>query len=147
MNSLWLKLIGLAGVATLAVGAWFYVRHLQDALEIEKANRAVVEEALKTTKNSVDNLSADIKVLQKITTDLGVEFAKTREDVKALDKKFTENKKGEQRNLENLAVKHPLLIEDAINKGTKEAARCNQLATGAKSLAGEKNGVCPSLVQ
>lgn len=147
MNPLVLKLVGIVGIIGLAVIGYFYVQHLQDSLKLEKANNAVLLETVKSTKQTMDNLRVDVQAIQTGVTKMNGELAKSREDVKALDKKFTETKSGEKRNLENLAAKHPQLIENAINKGTKEAARCNQLVTGAKPEPGEKNSLCPGLLK
>lgn len=147
MNPLMIKLIGLAGIGILAAAAFFYVQHLQDSLKIEKANNAVLMDTVKSAKQSVDNLRNDVQAIQTGVTAMNAELAKSRKDVQDLNKRFTETKSGEKRNLENLAAKHPKLIEDAINRGTKEAARCNQLVTGAKPEPGEKNSICPGLLK
>lgn len=147
MNPLMLKLVGLGIVVALATGAWFYVRHLQDEIKIEQANSAVAQEALKSSNKAVDNLVKDFAAMKKGIEELNTQFAAARKDVQALDKKFTETKAGEKRDIENLAAKHPALIEKAINNGSKEAGRCNQLLTGAKPEPGEKNSLCPGLLK
>jgi hypothetical protein len=47
-----------------------------------------------------------------------------------------------------MANKKPREIEERLNRGTKMALRCNELATGA-SLKSEddKNTICPELVK
>lgn len=147
ISALTAKLIGGAVILALAAGAWLYVTNLQKEVAIEKANRVVAEEALKSTKNTVDNLRTDITAMKTSFDKLTKETQEARQDVKNLEKRFTETKAGEKRDLENLAAKHPLLIEKAINNGSKEAMRCNELVTGAAPNPGEKNSLCPKLVQ
>jgi outer membrane murein-binding lipoprotein Lpp len=147
LNTLAIKLIGIGIIAVAAVGLWFYVQHLQDTIKVEKANNVILHEAVKSTQTAVTNLQGDIKSMQAGVKAIQEGFAEARQDVKNLDKKFTETKTGEKRDVESLAAKHPKLIENAINKGTKEAGRCNELLTGAKPEPGEKNSLCPKLLQ
>jgi chromosome segregation ATPase len=142
-----MKLIGFAGVAVLAAGLWFYVQHLQTQVQLERANSALAQQALKDTKATVDGLREDVKVMGESVVKLTGAFAEARKDVQNLEKRFTETKTGKERDIENLAAKHPLLIEKAINNGSKEAMRCNELVTGSAPQPGEKNSLCPKLVQ
>ena len=76
------------------------------------------------------------------------DFAAANREMSALEKKFKESSSGQQRNFNALAIQNPQSIEEKVNRGTKYALRCNELATGSSIESDdEKNNICPDLVK
>ena len=73
--------------------------------------------------------------------------------MQALKDRFNTSANGSSRDLGDLAIAKPVLIERAVNNGTKNALRCVEIASGAPLTEQEKNATkadeinkeCPSL--
>ena len=56
------------------------------------------------------------------------------------------NASGEKRDIGNLAEQKPKLMQRAINRGTKNALRCMEIAMGSPLTEKEKNAVKKSQI-
>lgn len=96
----------------------------------------VLRDNYDTQKISAQALTAEKKVLKQELEDniqfrdyIFEQYKIGETQIKKLEDKFSKNKKGEARNIGELAVKHPKLIENAVNKGTQEAFDCIEAIT------------------
>jgi cell division protein FtsB len=85
MNPLMIKLIGIGGMAVLAVIGYLYVQVLQGNLELEKKNNAVLMATVESTKQTMENLRGDVQAIQNGVATMNAELAKSRADVQNLE--------------------------------------------------------------
>lgn len=134
--------LGLAAaiVAALA-GGWWYVDHLQSEVKTLQDNNAKLELGIQQQQVLIDQMQRDVTAIQRINQTLTQQSEKQKVEVDALRKRFDEHDLG------RLAAAKPALIEAIVNRGSRDAARCAELATGAVPKPGEKNTQCPTLIK
>jgi predicted nuclease with TOPRIM domain len=134
-------------IAILGAGGW-YVMNLKADLAISEMNNQKLQDGIKQQQDLIDSIQKDVADIQQKNAQLQQENEKQRKDVNSLSNKFAKRDIG-QRALEN-----PELVEKLINRGTENALRCIELASGAELNEKEKsaktpmeaNRECPSLV-
>jgi hypothetical protein len=83
--------------------------------------------------------------MQAINAEVAKVAQQAQNDVNALNRKF------QQRDLAMSAAKKPADVEIRVNRGTRDALRCNELVTGAPltpdELSGKaKNNICQNII-
>ena len=134
-------------VATVAVGGW-YLMNLKADLAISEANNAKLEDATRQQNELIEGMKKDITQIQETNRQLAEQNEKQKRDVEALNSKFS------KRDFGALAAEKPAVVERLVNRGTKNALRCMELASGAPLNEQEKaaktpmeaNRECPSLI-
>ena len=145
------KFIAIVAAILALVAVFFYVKHLESSLDAAKAQAARLEDVVTSQKMAIDNLNRDIIRMNKVQTDYSNRVGKIEENIMGRLRPLYETKTGKVRDFSKLTNQHPDLVEKVINQGTKDALRCNELATGAPLTAAEKSGVvknsmCPELL-
>lgn len=152
LNTLAIKLIGLATLVVAGVALFFYIKALQAEVTIQKQNVDKLQIVVNQQKSVMDQMQKDFAKIQAIQKDLGTQIQKAQGDVTQLSKTFNQSKATKKpRNFTNIAEKKPGLIQILINNGTEQAARCNEVVTGSPLTADEsagkvRNTVCPALI-
>lgn len=90
-------------------------------------------------KAAIAQLQADSQAIQDINANLN--SVETADQQQAMKLAQTLAK------LDAAAIAHPDMVEKAINKASLERNRCIALITGAAKLKGEKNSVCPQVLE
>jgi len=141
------KAVVFVVLASVSSGGYFYVQSLRHQLQAAVEAQQKLEDAIKARDLVMKKQQEDMENIRKINIELNNKFNNAQKDVSDLQKKFRESN-GKARNLSDMANKKPREIEERLNRGTKMALRCNELATGA-SLKSEddKNTICPELVK
>ena len=132
-------------------GGYFFIKEQAAQLELAKEVQAKMEGVIEKQGLAMDNMKADVERMGKVQQELSGSISAAEKDTKALAKKFTEDAEGRERNLAAMAAEKPSVVEEKINRGTKDALRCNELLTGAPLTADEKSGkvrnnICPDLL-
>jgi TolA-binding protein len=125
-------------VAIFAAGLW-YATGLRADLAISQMNNAKLEEGIKQQQDLMDQMRQDVAQMQSINNDLRQEADRQRKEVQALTDRFNTNARGETRDFGALAAEKPAAIERAVNRGTKNAMRCLEIASGAPLTEQELN--------
>lgn len=134
-------------VAVVGGGLW-YVTNLKADLATSEANNRQLVEATREQMMLIEQMKQDVVSIQKANADLQAQTERQRRDVETLNSKFS------KRDFGALAAEKPEVIERLINRGTKNALRCAELASGAPLTDAEKaaktpmeaNRECPSLI-
>jgi peptidoglycan hydrolase CwlO-like protein len=142
----------LAIVVVIAGGAW-YVTGLRADLAVSEMNNRKLEEGIQAQQALMDQMRADIENIQMINQDLQKENDRQQAEVKALNNRFSQNAQGETRDFGALAAERPEAVQRAVNRGTVNAMRCVELASGAPhteaelaaKTSSEINRECPSI--
>ena len=145
-------IVALIIVAVLASGLW-YVSELKADLVMSENNNAKLQEGIQDQKALLEQMQRDIGQIQQINRDLQETANRHRADVEALSKKFSQDARGNPRDFGQLAAEKPELVEKLVNRGTKNAMRCLEIASGAPRTeqelaaknASEINKECPAI--
>ena len=132
-GSIRLVMVGL--LITGIAGAGVYVMKLRSDNAILKANQVKLEEAVSSQKELIAKQQADFKEIlaanQKMNELVGV----LKKDLDDLDNRF--NKDG--RDFGKIAIEKTDAINRIINKGSDNASRCIEIASGAELTEEERN--------
>ena len=142
-----LFLIGI--VATAIAGGGFYVVKLQKDNAILKANAIKMESAIADQKSLIENQQKDFKEILDANKKMNELVSNLKKDLDDLDKRFTKK----DRDIGKLAIERTKVIERIINKGSENAKRCIEIASGSPLTEEEKNATkkseinpeCPSI--
>ena len=135
----------LAGIG----GAGIYVMKLRSDNAILKANQLKLEQSVESQKQLIEQQKKDFEDIMQANKQLNVLVQGLKKDFDDLDQRF--NKGG--RDLGKVAIDRTEAIERIVNKATEKAARCIELASGAKhteeelkaTKKSEINTECPSI--
>jgi chromosome segregation ATPase len=140
-----ITIILIAGIA----GAGMYVMKLRSDNATLKANQIKLETAVAEQTKVLEQQKEDFTAILESNKKLNVLINTFKKDLQDLDKRFTKK----NRDIGKLAIDRTESIERIINGGSKNAARCIELASGAEhteaelkaTLKSEINPECPSL--
>jgi chromosome segregation ATPase len=139
--------IGLIIFALIGAGA--YVMKLQRDNTILKENAVKLESAISEQKQVIENQKKDFAEILEANKKINELVNNLKKDLEDLDKRFN---KGE-RDIGKLALERTGAIERIINKGSENAKRCIEIASGSPLTEQEKNATkkseinpeCPSI--
>jgi len=135
--------IMLGGLA----GGVAYVMKLRADLAISEANNAKLESAVSDQKAVIEQQIKDVEAIRSAMAEQNALNEKLNASIKDLSDKFNKvNASGEKRDIGNLAEQKPKLMQRAINRGTKNALRCMEIAMGAELTEDEKNATKKSQI-
>lgn len=130
-------IVALVIVLVIAGGAW-YVTGLRANLAISEMNNEKLQDGIDAQQALMEQMKVDISQIQNINKDLQNQNEKQKADVNNLSKKF------DKRDLGVIAAEKPEVIEKLINRGSKNAMRCLELAAGSPLTEQEKNAKTPT---
>jgi len=139
-------------VLTVAAGLW-YVTALRADLAISEQNRARLQEGVAAQQALLAQMRADISQIQTINQELRSENLRQQAEVQSLTQRFGQTARGEVRDFGALAAERPDAVQRAVNRGTANAMRCLEIASGSPLTDAEKNATtlseinreCPTL--
>jgi hypothetical protein len=137
---MYLKIAVVAIFLAGAAGAYAYVKGLQADLATSEANNAKLEQSVAEQKAVIEQQikdAEDIRIVMKEQQELNDRLNKSIEDLR--DKFSKINASGKKRDIGKIAEDKPEIMSRVINKGTKNALRCMEIAMGAELTEKEKN--------
>ena len=131
---------GLAGGVT-------YVYKLKADLATSEANNAKLEDSVEEQKAVIAQQALDMDNIRSAMKEQAELSKRLNASIKDLRNKFSKvNASGEKRDIGNLAEQKPKLMQRIINRGTKNALRCMEIAMGSPLTEKEKNAVKKSQI-
>jgi CHASE1-domain containing sensor protein len=135
----------ISGIA----GAGVYVMKLRADNATLKANQIQLEQGIEEQTKLLEQQKEDFDAILESNKKLNVLVQTFKKDLNELDKRFNKKK----RDVGKLAIDRTKSVERVINKGSSNAKRCVELASGAKhteeelkaTKKSEINPECPSL--
>ena len=145
-------IVALIITVIIAAGGW-YMMNLKADLAISEENSKRLTEGIKDQQALMKQMTEDIAKIQDINRDLAEQTTKHRAEVDALSRKFSQDAKGQPRDFGQFAKERPELVERLVNRGTRNAMRCLEIASGAPRTpeelsaksATEINKECPAI--
>ena len=137
-----IKMLMVVAVVGGLGGGVAYVYKVKADLATSEANNAKLESSVEEQRAVIAQQALDmdnIRVAMKEQEELAKKLNASIEDLR--DKFHKVNASGKKRDIGNLAEKKPKLMQRAINRGTKNALRCMEIAMGADLTEKEKNAV------
>ena len=139
----------VAILITGIAGAGMYVMKLRSDNAILKVNQIKLESSVADQKQLIENQKKDFEEILKSNQEMNKLIGALKKDLDDLDKRF--NKKN--RDFGKLAIEKTKVIERIMNKGSVNAQRCIEIASGAELTEKEKNATkkseinpeCPSI--
>ena len=140
-----MTMVLIAGIA----GAAIYVNKLRSDNAILKANQVELERSIGEQTKLLEQQKKDFDAIMESNKKLNVLINTFKKDLDELDKRFNKKK----RDIGKLAIERTEAIERIINKGSENAKRCVELASGAEHTEAELkatkkseiNPECPAL--
>ena len=140
-----ITLIMIMGIA----GAGMYVFKLRADNAILKGNQIKLEQSIESQTKLLEQQKKDFNAILESNKKLNELIQTFKKDLDDLDKRFNKKK----RDVGKLAIAKTKAIERIINKGSENAKRCVELASGAEHTEAELkatrkseiNPECPSL--
>ena len=144
-----LKIAMVAIMITGIAGAGMYVMKLRSDNAILKANQLKLESAVADQQELLESQKKDFEEILAANQKMNELVGALKKDLDDLDKRFNKGK----RDVGKLAIEKTKLIEKIINKGSVNAQRCIEIASGAELTEKEKNATkkseinpeCPSI--
>jgi uncharacterized protein (DUF3084 family) len=149
-----IKFVFYLVVMAVIGGGLYYVTGLRADLAQSQANEEKLTDAIAQQGLLIEQMKRDAEQKQKITEDLQARNAQQGQDLSRLENKFNQTAAGQTRDFGALAAARPDSAARAVNRGTKNAQRCFELAMGAPLNDEEKqaktpleaNRECPTLI-
>ena len=148
-----IRIIAILAIVVIGAAGFWYISGLRADLAVSQENTKKMEAAVELQKQVIEQMQADQKKIQELNQQLVNTVENQKKDMQSLADRFSTNADGSNRDLGEIAVQKPASIERAINKGTKNALRCIEIASGAPLTEQEKNATkadeinkeCPAL--
>jgi chromosome segregation ATPase len=122
-----IKLFFIGIIISAVIGAGAYVMKLQRDNTILKENAVKLESAISEQKQVIENQKKDFAEILEANKKINQLVNNLKKDLDDLDKRFN---KGE-RDIGKLALERTGAIERIINKGSENAKRCIEIASGS----------------
>jgi len=144
-----MRLIFIGIIITSLLGAGAYVLKLQRDNVILKENAIKLEGAISEQKTLIENQKKDFAEILEANKKINELVNNLKKDLDDLDKRFSKK----DRDIGKLAIERTGAIERVINKGSDNATRCIEIASGSPLTEKEKNATkkseinpeCPSI--
>jgi septal ring factor EnvC (AmiA/AmiB activator) len=139
-------------VAICAAGLW-YVTGLRADLAISQDNAKKLTDAIDQQAAAISQMRQEQQQIRDINNQLNTTIQLQNRDLTNLQDRFTQNAAGQKRDFAKAAAARPEALERAVNRGTVNALRCLEIASGSPLTEAEKaaskpseiNRECPSL--
>jgi uncharacterized protein HemX len=139
-------------VAIVASGIW-YVTGLRADLAVSQENANKLTDAIGRQETAIAQLRQEQQQIRDINSQLNTTIQLQNKDLTNLQDRFTQNAAGQKRDFAKSAAARPEALERAVNRGTVNALRCLEIASGSPLTEAEKaaakpseiNRECPSL--
>jgi len=143
------RLFFIGIIITTVLGAGAYVMKLQRDNTILKENAVKLEGAISEQKQVIENQKKDFAEILEANKKINELVNNLKKDLDDLDKRFSKK----DRDIGKLAIERTGAIERVINKGSDNATRCIEIASGSPLTEKEKNATkkseinpeCPSI--
>jgi len=143
------RLFFIGIIITTVLGAGAYVMKLQRDNTILKENAVKLESAISEQKQVIENQKKDFAEILEANKKINELVNNLKKDLDDLDKRFSKK----DRDIGKLAIERTGAIERVINKGSDNATRCIEIASGSPLTEEEKNATkkseinpeCPSI--
>lgn len=137
--------VTLVVVLVIAGGLW-YVTGLRADLAVSQYNATRLLDAAEKQEAAIAQMRHEQQQIRDANNQLNTTIQLQNRDLTNLQDRFSQNAAGEKRNFGRTAAARPAALERAVNRGTANALRCLEIASGSPLTAVEKAAVKPSKI-
>ena len=130
-----MRMLFIGIIASALLGAGAYVMKLQRDNAILKENAIKLESAVAEQQTLIENQKKDFAEILAANQKMNELVTALKNDLDNLDKRFNKGK----RDVGKLAIERTKVIEKILNKGSVNAKRCVEIASGAELTENERN--------
>jgi len=147
------KMIAALIIVLVVAGGFFYLSNLQASLAISQENSKKLEDGIKSQQEAIAKMQEDQQKIKDLNNELNTTIKLQNKDMENLKDRFSTNAAGDKRDFGKAAAAKPSSLERAINRGTANALRCLEIASGAPlteaelkaTTISEINRECPNI--
>ena len=140
-------------ILIILAGAGWWITGLRADLAVRENNERQLADAIRLQGEALKQMQQDQARIAQANAELSGVIRMQNRDLDDMRTRFNTNAKGEQRNFGATAAAKPQSAERAVNRGTINAYRCLEIASGAPLTDAERaaktpqeiNRECPSL--
>lgn len=140
-------------ILVVLAGAGWWITGLRADLAVRENNERQLAEAIRQQQEAMRQLQQEQARIAQANAELNGVIRMQNRDLDDMKTRFNTTAKGEPRNFGATAAARPQSAERAVNRGTVNAYRCMEIASGAPLTDAEKaatkpeeiNRECPSL--
>ena len=139
-----IKAIVALVIVLVIAGGFYYVTGLRADLAVSQENARKMTEAVEKQQEAIAQMQAEQQKIKELNNELNTTIKLQNKDMENLKDRFTTSANGEKRDFGKAAAKKPASLERAVNRGTVNALRCLEIASGSPLTEAEKNATKPS---
>ena len=139
-----IKLAMILVIVGVLAGGFYYVTGLRADLAVSEINNQKMLEAVDLQQAAIQQMRVEQEAIRSANEELAKTVKSANQDMSALRDRFSTNADGSARDIGQLAIVKPASIERAINRGTTNALRCIEIASGAPLTDAERRANTPS---
>lgn len=148
-----IRLILILVILAALGGAAWYITGLRGQLAVSEAANTQLQDSVIMQQEVIKQIKEDVEKVQKANETISESIKNQNKDLNSLQNRFNVNADGSTRDIGKIAITNTNSIERAINRGTINAARCIEIASGAPLTEEERNAKtkqqinkeCPSI--
>ena len=141
-----LNILAICGAVIALTGAFWYVSGLRADLMQERINSQLLQNGIAEQQRVIDRMQQDFEDIRSANRALAVEADRQRAEMQNLTNRFNLTATGQSRDFGLLASQRPAAIQRLVNRGTRNAMRCLELASGAPHTEQELEAVLSSQI-
>jgi hypothetical protein len=139
-----IRMIATVVIVVIVAGGLWIISGLRADLAVSQENTRKMEQAVETQQALIARMQADQAEIRAINSELSAVIRDQDRDLDSLRDRFDRTATGEKRDFGAAAAAKPASLERAVNRGTVNAMRCLEIASGAPLTETEKNATKPS---
>jgi len=113
----------ILGVLIIVVSSIVYVKYTQNQINALTQDNELLQLGIEEQHRVIDSLQNDIQLIIESRDKLSELLIKSNNEITELKEKLYRENQGKQ-SLEQLAIKKPQLVENIVNKATKDVFDC-----------------------
>lgn len=131
-------------IVLIGAGGLWYVTGLRADLAVSRENARQMTEAVQQQQAAIAQMQQEQAQIRELNNQLNTTIQLQNRDVENLRDRFAQNAAGQKRDFGAAAAARPEALERAVNRGTVNALRCLEIASGSPLTEAEKAATKPS---
>ena len=144
INAAVIKAVALLLVVIIVASGLWYVTGLRADLVVSTENAKKLSDGIAEQQAAIQAIQQDQSKINTLNRQLSDIIKSQNKDLNSLRDRFNTAANGEKRDFGAAAAAKPTQVETAVNRGTANALRCLEIASGAPLTDREKNAKLPT---
>ena len=144
INSAVIKAVALVLTVIIVASGLWYVTGLRADLAVSTENAKKLSDGIAEQQAAIQTIQQDQTKINTLNRQLSDTIKTQNKDLNSLRDRFNTAANGEKRDFGTVAAAKPSQVETAVNRGTANALRCLEIASGAPLTDREKNAKLPT---